>query len=594
MIKKAKKQRKPLSNAWKSVIKISAGFGIIAGTSGLVFGLTAALSQNLGYIKIQPYLYSNKVIIPGSAADYSSLPDESAWQSSIGDEPINGISSIYQNTKIDRTNPVDSIGDGITSQQLFEYTQLIIDSNGHVTMDKSFNESSYLGLTNWVHQNDLTLGNNTWNPGEDMRLKMTQLTDPTNTYSDGVYSAKSIKPTSDDNKGFINAYTSAINSITSSSLRKGSIVLAGYLHETPIAQFISQYHDVFEKASYVLLDANFPGERISTTAFRSDQAAFLCGISICQYLQSRYDDVYSKVNDGKLAVGTFGGLPIPTVTSFMGGFEWGIYFYNNFILPKYDGYDDWDQTLREKRTVDLISAGKSTSFYTNSFNTGDARLLVQQLLTQGADAILPVAGPQTIDTVNEVRCENSPAVVIGVDTDQENGQLAQYTSLSPLNYGDKIIQFSAQKNLAGLGSLILQAQAKGVRGYYYDQDQIHSLDYDGIPLENEVTSLSKKVSHSFIGNAGYLSVGNVSNGGVLISKGDDTKFSPDDPFGGTGWNSLKNAMAILTPSTNFDDYNSIIEYLSNVTFEFPDPYGAEPHVVTIFDMLDQNKYFMYS
>ena len=53
-------------------------------------------------------------------------------------------------------------------------------------------------------------------------------------------------------------------------------------------------------------------------------------------------------------------------------------------------------------------------------------------------------------------------------------------------------------------------------------------------------------------------------------------------------------MAILTPSTNFDDYNSIIEYLSNVTFEFPDPYGAEPHVVTIFDMLDQNKYFMYS
>ena len=70
-----------------------------------------------------------------------------------------------------------------------------------------------------------------------------------------------------------------------------------------------------------MLDSNFSDEHISTTSFRSDQAAFLCGIAICQYLQSRYDDVYSKVNNGKLAVGTFGGLPIPTVTSFMGGFE---------------------------------------------------------------------------------------------------------------------------------------------------------------------------------------------------------------------------------------------------------------------------------
>ena len=133
-----------------------------------------------------------------------------------------------------------------------------------------------------------------------------------------------------------------------------------------------------------------------------------------------------------------------------------------------------------------------------------------------------------------MRCEQSPTVVIGVDTDQENGQLAKYTSLSPLNYGDKIIQFSAQKNLAGLASLILQAQAKGIRGYYYDQNEIHYLDYDGIPLKNEVTQYSDKISHSFIGNAGYLSVGSVSNGGVMISKGDDTKFSPDDPFGGTG------------------------------------------------------------
>ena len=521
------------------------------------------------------------------------MQDESAWQSSPEDEPIHEISSIYSNAKIDATDPMSSINN-IQNQRLFEYAQLIIDSNAHSILDKSFNESSYLGLTNWVHQNDTTLGTDTWQPGDGMRIKMPQLSEPSNSYSDGVYSAKSIKPTSDDNKGFINSYTSAVNSIEHSSLGKGSIILGGFLHETPVAQFIAQYHDTFEKVSYLILDSNFSDEHISATTFRSDQAAFLCGIAICQYLQSRYDDVYSKVNNGKLAVGTFGGLPIPTVTSFMGGFEWGIYFYNNFILPKYIEYNDWDQATKDKRTVDLISAGKSTSFYTNSFNTGDARLLVQQLLTQGADAILPVAGPQTIDAVNEVRCEHSPTVVIGVDTDQENGELAQYTSLSPLNYGDKIIQFSAQKNLAQLGSLILQAQAKGIRGYYYDQNEIHWLGYDHTPLAEALTSDSAKVSRSFVGNAGYLSVGNVYNGGVMISKGDDTKYQPEDPFGGTGWDSLRAAMKILSPDDQFEDYNTIIEFLYNTTYEFPNPYGGDAYERTPFDMLDENKYFMYS
>ena len=237
------------------------------------------------------------------------MQDESAWQSAPENEPISKISSIYSNAKIDTSDPMASINN-IQSSQLFGYAQLIIDSNAHVTMDKSFNESSYLGLTNWVHQNDTTLGADTWQPGDDMRIKMTQLSEPSNSYSDGVYSAKSIKPTSDDNKGFINSYTSAVNSIKHSSLGKGSIILGGFLHETPVAQFIAQYHDTFEKVSYLMLDSNFSEEHISTTSFRSDQAAFLCGIAICQYLQSRYDDVYSKVNNGKLAVGTFGGLPI--------------------------------------------------------------------------------------------------------------------------------------------------------------------------------------------------------------------------------------------------------------------------------------------
>ena len=43
MTKKAKTQKKSLPSACKALIKVAAGIAIIAGTSGLVFGLTAGL-----------------------------------------------------------------------------------------------------------------------------------------------------------------------------------------------------------------------------------------------------------------------------------------------------------------------------------------------------------------------------------------------------------------------------------------------------------------------------------------------------------------------------------------------------------------------
>ena len=595
MEKKAKTQQKSLSNVTKAFIKVAAAISIIGGTSGLIFGLTAGLSKNLGYVNLQPYLLRKEPLDPETGTDYSMLKDKSAWLSTdTSEEPINEISEIYLQRQIDESNPLSTIDNSISNEDLFDYSQLIIDSNAHVTMDKSFNESSYLGLTNWVHQKDPRLTGETWKAGDGIRIKMTELTDPTSTYADGVYSAQSDKPTSDDNKGFIDAYIAAINGIEQSDLQKGSIVLAGFLHATPLAQFITHEHPRFEKAGYILLDADYSDLNIASTAFRSDQASFLCGIAVCEYLQQKYDDVYSKVNNGKLAVGTFGGMAIPTVTSFMGGFEWGIYFYNHFILPHFDGYNSWDKETIAKRTVDVICAGKATSFFTNSFNTGDARLLVQQLLTQGADVILPVAGPQTIDAVNEVRSQHSPALVVGVDTDQENGELSSYTSLSPLNYGEKIIQFSAQKNLAGITSLILQAQAKGVRGYYYDSNgDVKCLSYDGVQLRDAKDG-EEYVADSFVGNSGYLTVGNVSNSGVMISKGDETNYDPTDPLGGTGWDSLRSALAHIVPDVIFNKYSELIAFLGKYRIDIQDPYDpGRKHNTNAFEMLDENKYFLF-
>jgi len=112
-----------------------------------------------------------------------------------------------------------------------------------------------------------------------------------------------------------------LNSDDPDGSRKGSLLLPGYIHEDPLKSFKEKQTKLYNEATYTILDGGFDSDRCASVYYRADQSAFLCGIAICQYLQDRYDKIYSKINHGKLAVGTFGGLPIPTVTSFMGGFE---------------------------------------------------------------------------------------------------------------------------------------------------------------------------------------------------------------------------------------------------------------------------------
>jgi basic membrane lipoprotein Med (substrate-binding protein (PBP1-ABC) superfamily) len=46
----------------------------------------------------------------------------------------------------------------------------------------------------------------------------------------------------------------------------------------------------------------------------------MTGIATCQYLNDNFDEY----KDGGLRVGTFGGVDIPSVTIYMGGFEYGV------------------------------------------------------------------------------------------------------------------------------------------------------------------------------------------------------------------------------------------------------------------------------
>lgn len=125
--------------------------------------------------------------------------------------------------------------------------------------------------------------------------------------------------------------------------------------------------------------------------FQTDEAAFLAGYTAAGVTKT-----------GK--VGTFGGLPIPTVTIFMDGFARGVAYYNE----------------KHSTTVEVLGwdmNDETKGLFTNSFDDQQkGKDLGVSLMDEGADIIMPVAGPVGLGTAAAVK-ERGNAYVIGVDSD---------------------------------------------------------------------------------------------------------------------------------------------------------------------------------
>jgi len=106
--------------------------------------------------------------------------------------------------------------------------------------------------------------------------------------------------------------------------------------------------------------------------FATDQAGFMAG-----YLAA------GLTKTGK--IGTFGGIQIPTVTAFMDGYALGAKAYNEKHGTNVEvlGWDPFTQT----------------GLFTGNFeSTDDGRTMGQTLMDEGADIIMPVAGPVGLGT----------------------------------------------------------------------------------------------------------------------------------------------------------------------------------------------------
>ncbi len=144
--------------------------------------------------------------------------------------------------------------------------------------------------------------------------------------------------------------------------------------------------------SFAIVDFAYdPGyDNVLGLVFGTDQAAFLAGYAAAGVSKT-----------GK--VGTYGGIQIPPVTVFMDGFALGVQHYN-------------EQHGTSVEVLGWDVAAQSGLFTGNFESTDDGRAMGESLMDEGADVIMPVAGPVGLGTAAAAQ-ERGDVYIVGVDTD---------------------------------------------------------------------------------------------------------------------------------------------------------------------------------
>jgi basic membrane protein A and related proteins len=267
-----------------------------------------------------------------------------------------------------------------------------------------------------------------------------------------------------------------------------------------INQFITEKCDIIVTVGFLLGDATKAAAEANPTAkfsivdfsydptipnvlgltFQTDEAAMLAG-----YLAA------GMSKSGK--IGTFGGINIPPVTIFMDGLAAGVNYWN-----------------KEKGTsVTLLGwdAVKKDGSFTGDFSDKDkGKQLTQGFIQEGADIIVPVAGPVGLGAAAAVQDAKAQGVMlIGVDTDQyvSAPEYGDVTLTSILKRIDNAVKASVQAVADGsfAGGVYVGTLANDGVGLapFHDFDAAVPAD-----LKAALADLATKISSGAVKVADYL------------------------------------------------------------------------------------------
>jgi len=214
--------------------------------------------------------------------------------------------------------------------------------------------------------------------------------------------------------------------------------LTNFTHHTPACNMILAVGGLMGSATdkvatanpntqFAIVDYKSAVSNVYSMQFDTAQAAYLAG-----YLAA------GMSKSGK--VGTYGGLKIPPVTIFMDGFVDGVAHYNQVHNTKVAALG-WDKASQN-------------GLFANSFtDQGKGKQLGQQLHSQGADIIMPVAGGTGLGTAADAQA-SSQYSVIWVDQDG-CVSASQYCS---------VFLTTVQKNISAAVQNAAQKQTQGNLG----------------------------------------------------------------------------------------------------------------------------------
>ncbi len=319
-----------------------------------------------------------------------------------------------------------------------------------------------------------------------------------------------------------------------------------------ITQFLEQDYDLIVTVGFLLGDATLtfaqdnpdtkfaivdyayedPPDNLMGLTFATDEAAFLAG-----YLAAEMTET------GK--VGTFGGIEIPTVTIFMVGFEQGVEYYN------------------EQNGTDVEVLG--TDLFVGNFeSTDDGRRVGEDLIAEGADIIMPVAGPVGLGTAAAVQA-NPGTMLIGVDTDWY---------ISAPEYGDVVLTSVEKK----MDVAVKTAIERAMEGTFSGETYVGTLENDGVgiaPLHEFEDEVSDEMKAELDEVRSGLIAGEIDTGWAMGGAPEEEEEEAAAPEGtfvfGRGGDSVQLDPAVVTDGESFRVTGQVLEPL----FQYEDN-GTRP------------------
>lgn len=190
--------------------------------------------------------------------------------------------------------------------------------------------------------------------------------------------------------------------------------------------------------------------------FSTDEAGFLAGYAAA-----------ASTKTGKVA--TFGGIQLPTVTIFMKGFEAGVNYYNQ-------------ENGTAVEVLGWSTADDAGSFTGNFESLDDGRSFAEAFVQEGADIVMPVAGPVGLGSAAYCK-ETGSCMIVGVDTDW---------TVSASEYSDVILT-SVLKNM---NVAVFEAVKEAKEGTFKGGIFIGTLANDGVgiaPVKGASAELTAKL-----------------------------------------------------------------------------------------------------